>query len=459
MSRYGVREVYAVDDILDLKYLDTFLAELAGRPRPPQLFYETKANLTKPQLRRLARAGVWGIQPGIESLDTQILQLMDKGVTALNNVRLLKWCAEIGLVPEWNFLYGFPGENPAAYASMARLVPSLTHLHPPGGPGRIRLDRFSPYFTAPVVNGIINVRASIAYRHIYPFEPADLDRMAYYFDYDYADGRDPDQYAAALKEEIDRWRLHHPAARLELRVADDRLEIQDTRPAAVRRTTILQGPARLAYLALDAGKTVDALRAELRDRQAVPHTEQIQEWLDEWQRARLVMREGPRYLSLATNFAERVQLPVERFLAALAGSDVGAGPQSLLLLPNVCLCEEVRVALESLCRVARGREPGLRCRKFAGLHALVLHQEHVAVSGREARQKTLSESNVHLDEGVEQRFGSVGTHDSLLLPRARRVSVVSRGICCHRSSQEWKADSVTLLVRRFDSLCQGAFDI
>ena len=52
----------------------------------------------------------------------------------------------------------------------------------------------------------------------------------------------------------------------------------------------------------------------------VPHTEQIQEWLDEWQRARLVMREGPRYLSLATNFAERVQLPVERFLAALAGS-------------------------------------------------------------------------------------------------------------------------------------------
>jgi ribosomal peptide maturation radical SAM protein 1 len=276
--------------------------------------------LTKPQLRLLARAGVWGIQPGIESFDTHILQLMDKGVTALNNVRLLKWCAEIGLVPEWNFLYGFPGENPAAYASMADLVPSLTHLYPPGGPGRIRLDRFSPYFTAPDVNGIINVRASIAYRYIYPFEPADLDRMAYYFDYDYADGRDPDQYAAALKEEIEGWRLHHPTARLELRVADDRLEIRDTRPVAVRRTTILQGPSRLAYLALDAGKTVDAVRAELRDRRAVPHTEPIQEWLDEWERARLVMREGPRYLSLATNLSERVQLPVQRFLAALAGS-------------------------------------------------------------------------------------------------------------------------------------------
>ena len=172
----------------------------------------------------------------------------------------------------------------------------------------------------------------------------------------------------------------------------------------------------------------------------------------QWLHARLVMREGPRYLSLATNFAERVKLPVERFLDALAGSGVGAGTEISNLLPNVGLCEEVCVALESLCRVARGREPGLRCRKFAGLHALVLHQEHVAVSGREARQKTLSESDVHLDERVEQRFGSVGLLVLLLLPRARRVSVVSRGICCHRSSQEWKADSATLLVRRFDTL-------
>jgi ribosomal peptide maturation radical SAM protein 1 len=323
MDHHGVRKVYAVDNILDLKYLDTVVAELAGRSRPPQLFYETKANLTKRQLRLMARAGVWGIQPGIESLGTHILHLMDKGVTALQNVRLLKWCAEIGLVPEWNFLCGFPGENPEDYASMADLVPSLTHLYPPGGPGRIRLDRFSPYFTAPDVHGMIDVRASIAYRYIYPFQLADLDRLAYYFDYEYADGRDPDQYTAALKEAITAWREHHRTARLELRVTDDRLEIEDTRPVAVRHMTMLHGPARLAYLALDAGKTVESLRAELSHGEAGPDTEQIQEWLDEWERARLVMREGPRYLSLATNFAERVQLPVERFLAALAGSTSG----------------------------------------------------------------------------------------------------------------------------------------
>ena len=35
-------------------------------------------------------------------------------------------------------------------------------------------------------------------------------------------------------------------------------------------------------------------------------TERIEAWLETWLIERLVMREGPRHLSLATNFAERV---------------------------------------------------------------------------------------------------------------------------------------------------------
>lgn len=37
------------------------------------------------------------IQPGIESLSTPTLKLMEKGVSLLQNVRLLSWCAEIGI--------------------------------------------------------------------------------------------------------------------------------------------------------------------------------------------------------------------------------------------------------------------------------------------------------------------------------------------------------------------------
>jgi ribosomal peptide maturation radical SAM protein 1 len=321
VDRYGVRNVYAVDAILDFRYFDTVVRELAERPRPPRLFYETKSNLTRAQLRLLARAGVKFLQPGIESLSTPTLRLMDKGVTGLQNVRTLKWCAEVGIQPEWNFLYGFPGEEADEYQRLAELVPSLTHLQPPAGGGRVRVDRFSPYFDEAAANGLMNLRASIAYPHVYPFPPADLDRLAYYFDYDYADGREPERYAAPLSAAIVVWQAQGATARLELRDAGDRLELHDTRPAAVRPLTTLEGPARLAYLALDAGNTADGVRAALQEEleDASPAGE-IAGWLEAWRRDRLVMQEGARHLSLATNPAERVQLPVERFLAQLAGS-------------------------------------------------------------------------------------------------------------------------------------------
>ncbi len=322
IDRYGVRDLYAVDPILDLDYFNTMLAQLAGRPRPPQLFYETKANLTKGQLRLLARAGVGQIQPGVESFSTPILRLMRKGVTSLQNVRLLKWCAEIGIQVSWNFLFGFPGEDPSEYQRLAQLVPSLTHLHPPGGCSRIRLDRFSPNFNQAAAQGFVNVRAALAYRHVYAIAPADLDRLAYTFDCDYADGRQPDAYAAPLKDAVEGWREQAGASRLELSVEDDRAEIHDTRPTAVRSRTTLHGAGRLAYLALDAGNTTAGVRAELQAalEDGAPSLDQIVCWLEEWQRDRLVVREGARYLSLAINPAERVRLPVARFLDQLAES-------------------------------------------------------------------------------------------------------------------------------------------
>jgi len=318
-TRYPARSFYATDNILDYEYFDTVLRELAERPRPPRLYYMMKSNLSRTQLRLLARSGFWGIYAGIESLSSPILRLMKKGVTGLHNVRLLKWAAEIGLAADWAFLSGFPGEDPGEYQRLAELIPSLTHLRPPGGVYQIRVDRFSPYFTAREAGGLTNVRAGIAYQHVYPFQPADLDRLAYYFDYEYVDGRDPPTYTMPLQHAIEQWRERHGAARLELRMEDDRLEIDDTRPSTSRATTVLRGPARLAYLALDAGSTCTAVAAELRQLLAeeAPDEAQIERWLLEWLDARIVMREGSRYLSLATSVSERVQLPVDRFLAQL----------------------------------------------------------------------------------------------------------------------------------------------
>jgi hypothetical protein len=125
-----------------------------------------------------------------------------------------------------------------------------------------------------------------------------------------------------MEEAVAAWRAAEGTSRLDLRVVGDSLAIQDTRPAAARTLTVLTGPARLAYQALDAGTTVDAVEAAIRRvlGEDAPDRGQIVGWLEGWLADRLVMQEGTRYLSLATDLGQRVQLPTERFLAQLAGT-------------------------------------------------------------------------------------------------------------------------------------------
>ncbi len=66
-------------------------------------------------------------------------------MTALQNLRLLKWCAEIGVSAMWNLLYGFPGEAPEEYDRMVELIPSIVHLEAPNF-SHVQIQRFSPYF-------------------------------------------------------------------------------------------------------------------------------------------------------------------------------------------------------------------------------------------------------------------------------------------------------------------------
>jgi|SRR5271166_303509 len=139
----------AVDNILPMSYFESLLPELARLRLGYQFFYETKSNLRPDQVRLLSRAGVTCIQPGIESLSTPVLRRMRKGVTAIQNVQLLRACKQHGVRPHWNYLVGFPGETDQDYEGQENLFRSLSHLDPPFFElaGQVRFDRFSPYTT------------------------------------------------------------------------------------------------------------------------------------------------------------------------------------------------------------------------------------------------------------------------------------------------------------------------
>jgi ribosomal peptide maturation radical SAM protein 1 len=184
-ERYRPSLLQFTDNILAAEYFKTLLPHWAENVSPTPKFFEVKSNLKREQVVLLWKAGVVAIQPGIESLADRTLAVMDKGVSAAQNIALLRWCQEIGVLAGWNLLFGFPGEDLDDYERMLEICRKLTHLRAPGVCGLIRMDRFSPNFTRWQEKGFSAVRPMLAYQHVFPLDEQRLREVAYFFDYEH----------------------------------------------------------------------------------------------------------------------------------------------------------------------------------------------------------------------------------------------------------------------------------
>ena len=302
--------IYVVDNILNLAYFKDLLPQLAERKLGLDLFFEVKANLKKDQLRQLSAAGVTIIQPGIESLSDEVLQIMRKGVKALQNIQLLKWCKEIGITPEWNILWGFPGESPEEYFRLARMLPLLSHLQPPNYALSMRLDRFSPNFNQHAELGFKDLKPFPAYNYVYPLPPEAVANLAYYFTFEYAQPRDVAGYVRPLAEEVARWQQCHQTSELFQIEKGDRLLLWDSRPAAKRRLTALSGKEKFLYLACDQVSSLRQLADAWSKYSGWPmDQEDIRRTLDEFVESGLMLRQSDSYLALAVSRTAEVSVP------------------------------------------------------------------------------------------------------------------------------------------------------
>ena len=302
--RWQLPLVEAVDNILDFAYFRTVLPALAEANLGIELFYEVKANLTRIQVALLRRAGVTRIQPGIESLSDHILQLMLKGTTGLRNLQLLKWCLEYGIQPEWNLLYGFPGERADDYAAVQAMLPAISFLPPPGACGPVRLDRFSPYFVTPDAFGLTHVRAAAAYQYLYPFGEGSLGRIAYYFDFDYAAETAPGAAPQDVTAIADDWRRLHseqPGVPWAEYLTDDTMVLHDERPGSAHPVLQLNGLEQAAYEYCDELRSAAGVTRALH--RAAPGTAfdeaHVSGFLESLVANRLMVSDGRHYLALA----------------------------------------------------------------------------------------------------------------------------------------------------------------
>ncbi|MBI5522793.1 MAG: RiPP maturation radical SAM protein 1 [Desulfarculus sp.] len=309
LDSYPARKVRMSDNMLPPDYYKTFLPRLAQAPWRGQatFFYETRSALSRQQVAALRQAGVIWIQPGVESLDSRCLALINKGCQAWQHVQTLKWCLHQGVRATWHLLFGFPGEQDAWYHDMAGLLPLLHHLQSPTMLMPFNYDRFSLYQSQPARYGL--ELAPIAdYAHVYPLPPAQLAELAYLW-------QDPAQEAYALNplapylghggglEALERaflaWRraflLDNPRAELGMRDTPQGLEITDTREG--RRHWRLTGLERQVYLACDEAPPRQAL---LEGMAGAGHaTQAVLAVLDGLLASRLLVELDGRVLALA----------------------------------------------------------------------------------------------------------------------------------------------------------------
>ncbi len=181
--RHGAAPLQFADNILAMNYFEDLLPHWAEHGGEPHKFFEIKANLRRGQVRLLKESGIIWVQPGIESLVDRPLGLMQKGVSAAQNVALLRWCAELGVEANWNVLFGFPQEDLGDYDRNLEALRRLTHLPAPTACTLIRMDRFSPNFTRFRAHGFEAIEPLPVYRHLFPFDDETLRGLAYYFQY------------------------------------------------------------------------------------------------------------------------------------------------------------------------------------------------------------------------------------------------------------------------------------
>jgi ribosomal peptide maturation radical SAM protein 1 len=317
-ERYGVKRVRSSDAIMPADFTRTVMPMLLERGVDCTIAYEIKANQRDTDLDMFVLAGMDEVQPGIESLSTHVLGLMDKGITALENVRLLRDTCSRGIMVIWNFITAFPGETREDYEAMIGLIPLIEHLQAPVRWGAIHISRYSPYHTDPARYGISGIRAFPVYRELFG---SSAELIAHNFDADYESGfmDDPDlvaRFDAVVEPWTEAWRTEIRPCLEGRALPEGGMVVRDTRRVA---------KAPLHHLDSRQVESLQAVQSPLAEANVPRHCRAD---LAELSEIGLVAHYEGRYLSLVTDPEIGARLRAER--ARRIGSSVESGAETLL---------------------------------------------------------------------------------------------------------------------------------
>jgi magnesium-protoporphyrin IX monomethyl ester (oxidative) cyclase len=252
-EKYSMTDFVLTDNILSYQHQKELLPKLKGKGY--RFFSEVKSNLTAEGLADLKAAGFLWLQPGIESLQDDILRLMNKGNKAIRHVELLKNMREQGIAAFWGIIGGFPLEKEEWLEEMAELLPKLTHLQPPTSFRPMIVQRYNEYWRNPDKYNI-SLRPSPLYDFVCP----DIENLAATLAYNfvYTDEKMQRQTLhlklrggvyAKISAQIAAWQAGFSESPDRLTMKDDgeKIEIMDLRTIAKKSLYTLTGKTREIY--------------------------------------------------------------------------------------------------------------------------------------------------------------------------------------------------------------------
>jgi hypothetical protein len=171
---------------------------------------------------------------------------------------------------------------------------------------KLQLHRFSPYFAAREAMGISNIRPHPSYVHIFPLPSHVIAGMAYYFTFDYKDGRNPRSYASGVIRKLREWQQAEGERYLMYVDDGDTLTIlRGVRRQAPSRT-YLRSAERQLYLFCGQVRTLAKIVEFAQERtEMILTTDVLQQWLRNMVYEGLILKDNDTYLSLAVDVTQK----------------------------------------------------------------------------------------------------------------------------------------------------------
>jgi ribosomal peptide maturation radical SAM protein 1 len=299
-AKYKTLSVAFMDNLLPMKESEDIFAGLGKLGKDFSLFAEIRATTPRHILEAMQVAGTHEVQIGIEALSTRLLNKLNKGTTAIQNLEIMKHCEELGIVNVSNLILHFPGSDILDVEETLRNLEFAMPFRP------LRFVHFwlglgSPVWQDPLAFGIKTVSNHSNYAAMFP--PHIFSSMNFMIQAYRGDLGLQKKIWQPVKKKVKAWKrwyaeLHkNPFSTpiLSFRDGRDFLIIRQKRVGAGSSTHRLVGTSRAIYLFCQRHRSLKRILAHfpgIAEDRIVPFLRMMVD-------KRLMFEENGRYLSMA----------------------------------------------------------------------------------------------------------------------------------------------------------------